>query len=1138
MPENSAGAGGMSVGVISLDLVIKNKINEQLEEIKSKLTGSLSAAGDKAAGKLEGAFSKLRSAAAGISKPIEKAAQDTAQSIQRAFDSGISADPEKRLEQELDLTVKKAQMLRRELQELKADQEYLESHPTVGNNRYLKDVRSKVLSVGQQLISAENRIDRLRGRLSEVSAESADTGEALESSAERGRSAFSGLFSAIKSGSSGGFRIFRSVGQRAVDSIRSKLTKLHSAFSGLTKPAARFGRTIRNAARRIFMMAGILALFRKLRSLLSDAAHSNEQFAKSLNEVKANLTVAFRPIIEAAMPALNRLMSTLAAATRSAAVFINTLFGSTYSKSLETVKGLKAVSKEAKALLAPFDEINNLSSDESGTDYSDIADSLLSDGKAESLAQRLKEILSEGNLQALGSAAAVRVNRIFERINKAVNSARPKLKRAVEGVADMLNAFMADTDWESIGRTAGNALSAGLELLSTAAERFDWAGLGSAVAGSVNGLKSSFSFKSVGEFAANSLNGIFTALRKIIEDTRWADWAADLTAGINTFIAMTDWDNIGTTLGSAFDGVLDFIYTALSDFDAEKAAEALFTSFNGFIKTVNWNKLGASVSAGITKALDFLGGTLEGVEWDEVGSGIADFFNGIDFGSIFRGLWRVFKGIVSAIPGILVGLVREIDFGNAAIAFGAVFGAKFLTNLLTYFKTGAAQKLSSIGSVISEKLSTGISGLGIGTKMVAGIGAALAGWQIGSWIREKWGPQIDEALEPLWEGIFGEPKVLSDDENERAARRAINKTLYGIDSDRKLTNADISKAYGEGYEAMESLAGKFGVKVPKAFTDAYKKYINDRQDEIEKSAHDSVSWFSDGIKNSSMYADSAMYAVASGVKKELESIKAPAFSSGFSTVSWFSDGISKGSSKSFNAAAGAAAGVGTALNRSGDNAYISGQNAVGELAKGIEESRAVTDAAAGLVVGSVSGIFGTVSTEAERWGRDICDLLSGGIVDYYWKVTDAANTVAQQVRALLHFSEPDKGPLSDFHTYMPDMMKLMAKGIRDNSWIAVRAAGEVAAEISGEVSGIRLRAPALQLVTGRTQAASGASEAARSEELSALRYELRQAIREGFYSAADGSSDSGDILVFIDSDQVAARVERRRAQRAKMTGGR
>ena len=37
--------------------------------------------------------------------------------------------------------------------------------------------------------------------------------------------------------------------------------------------------------------------------------------------------------------------------------------------------------------------------------------------------------------------------------------------------------------------------------------------------------------------------------------------------------------------------------------------------------------------------------------------------------------------------------------------------------------------------------------------------------------------------------------------------------------------------------------------------------------------------------------------------------------------------------------------------------------------------------------------------------------------------------VAETIASFIHFSEPDVGPLSDFHTFMPDMMKQLAQGI-------------------------------------------------------------------------------------------------------------
>lgn len=70
---------------------------------------------------------------------------------------------------------------------------------------------------------------------------------------------------------------------------------------------------------------------------------------------------------------------------------------------------------------------------------------------------------------------------------------------------------------------------------------------------------------------------------------------------------------------------------------------------------------------------------------------------------------------------------------------------------------------------------------------------------------------------------------------------------------------------------------------------------------------------------------------------------------------------------------------------------------------------------------------------ALQWGKDLIDNFVGGIKAKISKVTDAVRGVANKVKSFLGFSEPDEGPLSNFHTYAPDMMKLFADGIKKNT---------------------------------------------------------------------------------------------------------
>ena len=70
--------------------------------------------------------------------------------------------------------------------------------------------------------------------------------------------------------------------------------------------------------------------------------------------------------------------------------------------------------------------------------------------------------------------------------------------------------------------------------------------------------------------------------------------------------------------------------------------------------------------------------------------------------------------------------------------------------------------------------------------------------------------------------------------------------------------------------------------------------------------------------------------------------------------------------------------------------------------------------------------------DARTWGTDLIDNFIGGIKEKWDALKDTVSNVAGSVKDLLGFSEPKLGPLSNFHTYAPDMMQLFAKGVRDN----------------------------------------------------------------------------------------------------------
>jgi phage-related protein len=69
---------------------------------------------------------------------------------------------------------------------------------------------------------------------------------------------------------------------------------------------------------------------------------------------------------------------------------------------------------------------------------------------------------------------------------------------------------------------------------------------------------------------------------------------------------------------------------------------------------------------------------------------------------------------------------------------------------------------------------------------------------------------------------------------------------------------------------------------------------------------------------------------------------------------------------------------------------------------------------------------------ALNWGQDLIDNFKKGIENKWQGLKDKVEGVANSIKDFLGFSQPKKGPLSDFDTYAPDMMNLFIKGINDN----------------------------------------------------------------------------------------------------------
>lgn len=145
------------------------------------------------------------------------------------------------------------------------------------------------------------------------------------------------------------------------------------------------------------------------------------------------------------------------------------------------------------------------------------------------------------------------------------------------------------------------------------------------------------------------------------------------------------------------------------------------------------------------------------------------------------------------------------------------------------------------------------------------------------------------------------------------------------------------------------------------------------------------------------------------------------------------------------------------MNNSFDNKLAFSDITKNELSRtstSMEKDTSVKKAAKDLAEDADDGFNDNV--DGATWGSDLSKEISSSMTNKKSKnwIVSAASTVAGWISSYLHFSLPEKGPLSDMDESMPDMIDLMAKGIDKNKSKVIKSAKNMANDINNEVGNI------------------------------------------------------------------------------------
>ena len=386
-------------------------------------------------------------------------------------------------------------------------------------NKAVKDIDrldGKISKLGAQKTPLEEKLQRITGELDEAKAALADM-----------RAAPKGTYEKVDiADQATRVRLLQAEFNRtanSVDNIGNQLRAAESDLDGAKKKAGEVSDRIREAeantsrfgdatetagirmqklvtrveklAKRVFIFSMITAALRSVRTWLVEIVKSDQEASAAMAQLKGALLTLAQPLVQVLVPAFTLLVRVIAAVVTQIARLVAAISGKSLSSTAASAKALNAqtkalkgtgkAAKDAGKSLAAFDEINQLSSNSSGSGGGASADTIAPDFSfMDEVDARLRKI-ADAVILIGGGLAAWKLSSLLPGTLGAVAEKLAGIALTVGGLIllwdGLSDAWNNGVDWGNLIEILGGAAAAALGLYLTFGEL--GAGIGLVVAG-------------------------------------------------------------------------------------------------------------------------------------------------------------------------------------------------------------------------------------------------------------------------------------------------------------------------------------------------------------------------------------------------------------------------------------------------------------------------------------------------------------------------------------------------------------------------------------------------------------------------------------------------------------------------------
>lgn len=164
--------------------------------------------------------------------------------------------------------------------------------------------------------------------------------------------------------------------ERQLAEATSTGARMRNVMAEADKRLGKIANRMKSLARRVLVFSVLLSALRKVRNWMGEVVKSNGEASAALARLKGALLTLAQPLVNVIIPAFTAFVNVLTKVVSVLAAVVSSVFGTTAKQSAEAAKNLydeqKALkatgsaAKKAAGQLASFDEINKLTSNDSG----------------------------------------------------------------------------------------------------------------------------------------------------------------------------------------------------------------------------------------------------------------------------------------------------------------------------------------------------------------------------------------------------------------------------------------------------------------------------------------------------------------------------------------------------------------------------------------------------------------------------------------------------------------------------------------------------------------------------------------------------------------------------------------------------